>query len=562
MKSPVATNADVRTVVSYRQASGSNPLSSPAETSRQPFRSKKAIVDPAPADFVDKSKTCPSSSFPDSVPAKDPAVVPTESPLPKHEVDFVELKDGTLIEMIEDPSNPANSLFAVYKNGTAQYAARVNREDRVIVPVPRGQGIFKHVRLPRGTQACRSSAVLLGGIGSLVLACVEISMDDASLIAAFVISTWFIESLAVAPYLALVGPPRSGKTTLLQILNLVCRRPLLTADLTSAGFYELYEKLSPTLLVDETLTVGSRRELFHLLKTGTTRGSVTLRKGRSFKAFGPKVITCTELPNDAALNSRCVIIPMQETNRTDLAKPTDKKMLDIADVLQKQLLQYRLENYHSLRLPKVDGDERLYSRTRDLYQALALPIGNQAEFCEYLVHLFETQQEINREALSPASAAVLRFLYEWIHLNLKEGKCAQKDLTVGINFNLERLQETFRLNAHEVGRALTSLGFTNRKRANSGFILWLDLRTRKRIHDLAHAYAIDQGDELQEEGFRSSCELCRNRGDSNPTSADMKGDSGIESKQGELSEHRAHESEMELHPAKPEAPSETKSNVR
>jgi len=137
-------------------------------------------------------------------------------------------------------------------------------------------------------------------------------------------------------------------------------------------------------------------------------------------------------------------------------EPRDKKMLDIADVLQKQLLQYRLENYHSLRLPKVKGDERLYSRTRDLYQALALPIGNQADFCKYLVHLFEMQQEINREPLSPASAAVLRFLYDWIHLNLKEGRCAQKDLTVRVNFSLERLQETFRLNAHEVGRALIS----------------------------------------------------------------------------------------------------------
>jgi hypothetical protein len=120
-----------------------------------------------------------------------------------------------------------------------------------------------------------------------------------------------------------------------------------------------------------------------------------------------------------------VIITMQETNRTDLAKPTDKKMADIAGDLQKKLLQYRLENYHSLHLPKVEGDERLHSRTRDLYQALALPIGSQTEFCEYLVRLFETQQEINREPLSAASAAVLRFLYEWIHLNLTEGRCAQ-----------------------------------------------------------------------------------------------------------------------------------------
>jgi hypothetical protein len=321
---------------------------------------------------------------------------------------------------------------------------------------------------------------------------------------------------------------------------------LLTADITSAAFYEVYEKLSPTLLVDETLTAGNQRELFHLLKTGTARGSVTLRKGRhTLKAFGPKVISCTELPKDSALNSRCVIITMQETRRTDLAKPMDKKMLDKADVLQRHLLHYRLENYHSLRLPKVEGDERLYSRTRDLYQALALPIGNNTEFCEYLVRLFETQQEISREPLSPACAAVLTFLYGWIHANLKEGKCAQKDLTVGINFNLERLQETFRLNAHEVGRALTSLGFTNRKRTNAGFILWLDLRTRKRIHNLAHDYAIDQGDQFQQEDFRSGCDLCQNPGGPNPASADMKGDSGIESERGELREHRAHESDVQ-----------------
>jgi hypothetical protein len=459
--------------------------------------------------LVSNSKSCPASSVvPDPVPTNDPPVVSFESSL-QDEVDFAELEDGALVEMIEDPNNPANSLFAVYRSGTTQYASTVERADRVLVPAPREKGNFKHVRLARGTQPCASSAVLLGGIGSLILACVDISIDDASLIAAFVVSTWLIERLPVAPYLALVGPPRSGKSTLLQVLNLVCRRPLLTADITSAAFYEVYEKLGPTLLVDETLTAGSRRELFHLFKTGTTRGLVTLRKGRSLKAFGPKVISYTELPSDAALNSRCVIIRMQETNRIDLAKPTDKKMLDIADVLQKQLLQYRLENYHSLRLPKVEGDDRLYSRTRDLYQALVLPIGNQTDFCEYLVHLFETQQEINREPLSSASAAVLRFLYEWIHLHLTEGKCAQKELTVGVNMNLEQLQETFRLNAYEVGRALTSLGFTNRKRTNAGFILWLDLRTRKRIHNLAHSYAIDQESQFQEDAFGNGCGLCK-----------------------------------------------------
>ena len=449
--------------------------------------------------------------------------------MPHREVDFAELEDGTLVEMIEDPNNSANSLFAIYSNRTVHYAATVDCGDRVLVPLPRGQGIFKHVRLARGAQPCATVA-LFAGIATLILACVDMSMSDASLIAAFVMSTWFIESLSVAPYLALVGLPRSGKTTLLEVLNQVCRRPLLTADITSAAFYEVYEKLSPTLLVDETLTAGNRRELFHLLKTGTTRGSVTLRKGHSLKAFGPKVISCTELPNDAALNSRCVIIPMQETNRTNLAKATDKKILDIADALRQQLLQYRLENYHSLRLPKIEGDERLHSRTRDLYQALALPLGSNADICESLVHLFETQQEINREPLSPASAAVLRVLYEFIHSHPQDGTWAQKKLTIGVNLSLEWLQENFRLNAHAVGRTLTSLGFTNRKRTNAGFILWLDHGTRKRIHSLAHVYAIDQESQFQKDGFSEGCDLCKNPEGSNASFAEKKGNSGIESK--------------------------------
>jgi hypothetical protein len=495
------------------------------------MHTSKSLEDCALARAVNQPESCPPPSpSPDPVPANSPHVVSPTRRLPQQEVDFAELEDGTLVEMIEDPDNSAKSLFAIYKDGSVRNAATVERDDLVLVPVPREQGIFKHVRLPRGSQPHQPPAKLLGQIMTIILACADIGMDDACLVAAFVMSTWFIECLQVAPYLALIGLPRSGKTTLLQILNLLCRRPLLTADVTSAAFYEVYEKLTPTLLVDETLTTGNRRALFHLLKTGTTRGSVTLRKGRSLKAFGPKVISCTELANDVGVNSRCVIIPMQETSRTNLARPSDKKILDLAGGLQQQLLQYRLEKYNSLRLPKVDGDERLYSRARDLYQALALPVASNADMCGYLVQLFETQQEINREPLSPSSAAVLRLLYQYIHSHPQVGKCAQKDVTEAVNLNLEGLQETFRLTPHEVGRALTSLGFTNRKRTSTGFTLRLDLRTRQRIHKLAHDHGIDQEAAFRGETFGQDCELCKNTKAPDPGSAEKKEDSGIKPK--------------------------------
>jgi hypothetical protein len=66
---------------------------------------------------------------------------------------------------------------------------------------------------------------------------------------------------------------------------------------------------------------------------------------------------------------------------------------------------------------------------------------------------------------------------------------------------------------------------------NAGFIVWLEQGTRKRIHNLSHAYAIDQESQFREDGFGEGCDLCKNPAGSNPSSAEKKEHSGIKSKQ-------------------------------
>jgi hypothetical protein len=148
--------------------------------------------------------------------------------------------------------------------------------------------------------------------------CLDLEDDQKILIGAFVISTCLSEKLSVAPYLALVGPPGSGKTTAMRLLSLVCYRGLMTADISSSAFYDISDRIRPTILLDETLTAGRPRELIHLLKASSTIDCVSLRRGKARLAYGPKVFSWLELPNEAALNSRCVIVPMQKTSRTDL----------------------------------------------------------------------------------------------------------------------------------------------------------------------------------------------------------------------------------------------------
>jgi hypothetical protein len=422
------------------------------------------------------------------------------------ETDFAELKDGSLVEMIEDPADSSNTLLAVFKDGEVRFTNRLQHEDKVLVPIPRDKHIIKHVRLSRGVKSYESARSLAHKMDSLFSECLDLDEDDRGLLIVFVLSTWFIDKLPVAPYVALVGLPRSGKSTTLAVLQLLCRRALLTADITSAAFYHVCDRLTPTLLIDETGTAGERRILFHLLRTGTTRGVTALRRNQSFNTFGAKVISWTDLPNDAALNSRCIIIPLHETRRTDLRRPASPQILEAADDLHRQLLQFRFEKYNSLSLPKIESAEQLHSRSRDLYEAMALPFGDDLDGCKWLAQAIKIREELSREPLSPPQAAVLHALFIYIHRYPTKRTLSIGNFTDGVNGFSAGTNP--RLSPRAVGAALTSLGFTWRARTNTGWKVWIDPPQQKKIHELVAAYGIDNRIAVPADSIEL-CDLCK-----------------------------------------------------
>lgn len=195
--------------------------------------------------------------------------------------------------------------------------------------------------------------------------------------------------------------------------------------------------------------------------------------------------------------------PLQESERANRWRVTDPRIQALADDARQMLQQYRLENYSRLSLTRVPGAEHLNSRTRDLYEALALPI-NDAKVREFLAAQFQLQQTFNREPLSPVQAAVLHTLDWYIHTNATDATCANSDLTGAVNLKLKYDRELFHASPHEVGHVLTSFGLTERKRTNTGWVLLLSRDTQARIHTLLRRYAV----EIDTSANREDCSLC------------------------------------------------------
>lgn len=427
---------------------------------------------------------------------------------PVQETDFIQ-GNGWCVDLAW-ANNPRELIFVLYKGEGTQIEChkKLVWQGKMLVP-PEQDQVLQHVRFP---VSIRNEVVpvsdLLQMIDSLFVRCLDLEDEYRFLLASFVVSTWVIDRLPVAPYVALVGPPGSGKTTVLKVLHLLCRRGLLTSDISSAAFYRACDRITPTLFIDETATAGHQRSLFHLLRSGTTRDVVALREKRSYRTFGPKVVAWPELPEDEALNSRCIIIPIQETLRTDLLRPDHPEITTAAKSLAAGLLRYRLAKGPMLSLPSVPGVNRLRSRMHDLYESLALGIGEDPIACAHLLECLE-HQNVNREALPPNQCAVIGALYQQIHAHPEQTTYLNFDLTKDANLVLAASGERFRLTWKAVGTVLKSFGFF-KKRTKRGWVIPLDRAARKRVHELISRYGVDvpstcfPSRELEE-----ACEFCK-----------------------------------------------------
>jgi len=400
----------------------------------------------------DGKANCPSVPF---------LIAPQQGrPSIKVTTDSRTLADDTLVELVCHQSSAGNELrFLLWKGESVSIVDHFEDDGCSYTPPVLNQKLSDlNLRLPSGVKACASSEELFIEIGDLMRSHIDLPETSICLATAFVMSTWFVDNLTVAPYLWLCGPQGSGKTTLLRLLHCLCRRGIMLAGTIPSPLYFLPALLRPTLLFDELRFNGTQHShaLESWLRAGNARGVPVAMAGGVVDSFGAKVLCSRQPVSDMALASRALHVSMVPT-RKNLRTLDDQTIECIANDFQPRLLMFRLRYHREFRLEPMDLSGALSPRIGDLLRALFLPLRVRKEILNPLRQaVLDQVVQAKVESVHEPEAVVIRALFSYCH-QPETSAVFVGHIASWINACRKKIGEETDLKARAVGSILKSL---------------------------------------------------------------------------------------------------------
>jgi hypothetical protein len=210
-------------------------------------------------------------------------------------------------------------------------------------------------------------------------------LSDAQAIATtlFVAHTWAIDAAETSPYLAVTSPQkRSGKTRLLEVLELLVRSPIRAANVSDAALFRLLAAEPRTLLFDEVDAVfnakGNREDLRALLNAGYRRGAPAYRvvgegskmRVEPFECFGPKVLSGIGSLPDTIADRAFSIRLKRKTSVEVVERFRDREARALAEPIRSWLEKWGTEEIDGLDSVQVELPTELDDRAQDAAEPL------------------------------------------------------------------------------------------------------------------------------------------------------------------------------------------------
>ena len=178
-----------------------------------------------------------------------------------------------------------------------------------------------------------------------------------------------------------VGREEVGKTRLLEVLELLVREPLPTANISDAALFRVIDDKRPTLLIDEVDAVFGRKspreELRGILNAGYRQGATTHRMGGSnntqlqtFSVYCPKAFAgigdC--LPDTIA--DRAISIRLERRTRNEVIERFRLRDVGPAGASLRDRLADWLEPNDDISEAPPELPDELDDRAQDVWEPL------------------------------------------------------------------------------------------------------------------------------------------------------------------------------------------------
>jgi Protein of unknown function (DUF3631) len=240
----------------------------------------------------------------------------------------------------------------------------------------KGQGRAFELPVIEPWPSAVDGAELLSAITDAIKRHVVLPVNSAEIVALWALHTHCFNCFGHSPRAAITSPEKGcGKTTLLDVLEGLVARPLLTSSATVSSIFRVVEQAMPTLLIDEADTfLKENDELRGVLNTGHRRGGQVLRtvgedhEPRQFSTWAPAAIAMIgRLPD--TLNDRSVIINLRRRKPEERIKPFRGDRAADLRVIARKMTRWAQD--HTVALTAVDPDMgQLTNRVADNWRPL------------------------------------------------------------------------------------------------------------------------------------------------------------------------------------------------
>lgn len=228
------------------------------------------------------------------------------------------------------------------------------------------------------------SALLLEDVRAFVRRYVVLDDDQAAAVTLWAAHTHIFEAFSCTPYLAISSPEkRSGKTRLLEVLELLVREPLPTANISDAALFRVIDQRAPTLLIDEVDALfgrgaRDREELRGLLCAGFRDGATVHRMGgasnttlQTFGVYCPKAFAGIGDCLPDTIIDRAIPIRLQRRTREE--KIERFRLRDVEPIgheLRGRLADWLEPQRDHLAATRPALPDELDDRAQDVWEAL------------------------------------------------------------------------------------------------------------------------------------------------------------------------------------------------